>query len=53
MITMKTHHLDMKSVAKVQKKTENNKTPHLQYFNTSSQPVENQTTKKVIHSCVL
>ncbi len=53
MITMKTHHLDMKSVAKVQKKTESSKSPHLQYFNTSSQPVENQTTKKVIHSCVL
>ena len=29
MITMKTHHLDMKSVAKVQKKTESNKSPHL------------------------
>ena len=53
MITIKTHYLDMKSVAKVQKKTESSKSPHLQYFNTSSQPVENQTTKKVIHSCVL
>ena len=30
MITMKTHHLDMKSVAKVQKKKESNKSPHLQ-----------------------
>ena len=53
MITMKTHHLDMTAVAKVHKKTESSKSPHLQYFNTSSQPVENQTTKKVIHSCVL
>ena len=34
MITMKTHHLDMKSVAKVQKKTERSKSPQLQYFNT-------------------
>ena len=29
MITMKTHHLDMKSDAKVQKKAESSKSPHL------------------------
>ena len=29
MITMKTHHLDMKSDAKKKKKTESSKSPHL------------------------